>query len=146
MALMVLGTGLVLYLTDAQLDVPRRGVVAVLGLLAFALALASAVVSAIVVRGGLVFRLVGLALVTRSGRQAGRFRSLCRALVAWSPGVLWMASLGRDPVTRAMEGQMPTLVGLGVALGVVAVGAGWSIVRPNRGPHDMVCGTWVVPR
>jgi hypothetical protein len=33
-----------------------------------------------------------------------------------------------------------------VTVGVFAVGLGWTIVRRTRGPHDLLTGTWVVPR
>jgi hypothetical protein len=37
---------------------------------------------------------------------------------------------------------------LGVALvhGVLMAGAIWTIVRPSRGPHDRLLGTWSVVR
>jgi hypothetical protein len=37
-------------------------------------------------------------------------------------------------------------VGVGLTLALLAAGAVWTIVRPTRGPHDRLLGTWVVPR
>ena len=34
----------------------------------------------------------------------------------------------------------------GIALGLMAIGAAWTIMAPRRGPHDRIAGTWVVPR
>jgi hypothetical protein len=38
---------------------------------------------------------------------------------------------------------------IGVAAVVLAIllgGAVWSIMRPTRGPHGWIAGTWIVPR
>jgi hypothetical protein len=39
----------------------------------------------------------------------------------------------------------PTLGAL-VTLAVLGIGAVFAIARPERGPHDWLLGTWVVPR
>jgi hypothetical protein len=106
----------------------------------------NAIISTVIVRGGVVFRLMGLAVVTRHGREVSRGRSIARVLVAWSPALIWMFSLGTSPVDRILEGHTSTAVGLGAALSVMAVGAAWSVLTPRQGPHDWVCGTRVVPR
>ena len=33
-----------------------------------------------------------------------------------------------------------------VTVGVLAVGLAWTIAGRSRGPHDLLTGTWVVPR
>jgi hypothetical protein len=38
------------------------------------------------------------------------------------------------------------LVPAGATLAVLAAGAIWTIARRSRGPHDVLAGTWVVPR
>ncbi len=117
-----------------------------LGAILLAMAVVSALISAVAVRGGVVFRLVGLATIRRNGREAGRGWSIVRVLLAWSPVIIWLVSLGREPVQRVMEGHTSTVVGLGAAILCMALGAAWSIARPHQGPHDWICRTWVVPR
>jgi hypothetical protein len=121
-------------------------IVAALAGVALIFVVISTIVSNVIVRGGVVFRLLGLAVVTRTGRQAGRARSILRVLVAWSPALIWMVSLGTSPVDRITAGQTSTVVGLGVALSVMAFGSAWSIFNRHRGPHDWISGTRVVPR
>jgi hypothetical protein len=33
-----------------------------------------------------------------------------------------------------------------VTVGALGVGLAWTVVRRARGPHDVLTGTWVVPR
>jgi hypothetical protein len=49
-----------------------------------------------------------------------------------------------------VQGFVPTpqfpLAATIVTVGVLALGALWTIVRRTRGPHDLLMRTWVVPR
>ena len=114
---------------------------------ALALVLFVCVISSLLVPGGLVSRQVGLATVTRSGREITRVRSLMRTLVAGVPAIAWLVYLALSP--RA-QGFVPTppnpITATLVTVGVFAVGLAWTIVRRTRGPHDVLTGTWVVPR
>ena len=114
---------------------------------ALALVLVACVISSLLVPGGAVSRLVGLATVTRSGREISRVRSLMRTLVAGIPAIVWLTYLALSP---RVQGFVPTppspLTATLVTVGVLAVGLGWTIVRRTRGPHDLLTGTWVVPR
>jgi RDD family len=114
---------------------------------ATALLLAAGAVSSLLVPGGIVTRLLGLAVITRDGREIRRWRSLARTAAAWLPAGVWLVYLAAGP---KIQGWVPApsmpLAGTSLALGLMAVGALWTIARPTRGPHDWVTGTWVTPR
>jgi hypothetical protein len=111
------------------------------------LAIVCSLASAVAARGGLVTRLLGLAVVNRQGREIGRGRSLVRTALAWLPAFVWLAYLAVSP---RVQGFVPTpnapLMGMTITLVLLAAGAAWTIARPARGPHDRLAGTWVVPR
>jgi hypothetical protein len=115
--------------------------------LSLLLTMACGLASAGIVRGGILTRLLGLAVVDRSGREIGRWRSLARAMAAWSPAIVWLAYLAASP---RVQGFVPVpaspLVGTTTTLVLLGAGAIWTIARPVRGPHDRLVGTWVVPR
>jgi serine/threonine protein kinase len=114
---------------------------------ALALVLLGCVISSLLVPGGLVSRQMGLATVTRSGREITRVRSLMRLLVAGLPAIAWLTYLALSP---KVQGFVPTppnpVTATLVTVGALAIGLGWTIVRRTRGPHDLLTGTWVVPR
>jgi hypothetical protein len=133
---------------------PERSIVELSGViistvtaLAFALVLVVCVVSSLLVPGGLVSRNLGLATVTRGGREISRARSLTRTLVAGFPGIVWLVYLAFSP---RVQGFVPTpprpITATLVTVGVLAAGLVWTVVRRTRGPHDVLTGTWVVPR
>jgi hypothetical protein len=115
--------------------------------LALALVLIVCVVSSLLVPGGLVSRQLGLATVSRSGREITRARSLARTLVAGLPAIAWLTYLAFVP---RVQGFVPTppmpIAGTLVTVGMLALGLIWTIARRTRGPHDVLVGTWVVPR
>jgi hypothetical protein len=114
---------------------------------ALALVLLVCVISSLLVPGGLVSRQLGLATVTRSGREISRVRSLMRVLVAGIPAMVWLSYLAFSPRVQDFVPTPPDPVfATLVTVGVLAVGLGWTIVRRTRGPHDLLTGTWVVPR
>ena len=114
---------------------------------ALAIVIAGLIVSSLAVPGGIVSRQLGLAAVTRSGREISRMRSLMRALVAGIPAIAWLTYLGFAP---KVQGFVPTpsnpIAATLATVGVLGVGLVWTIVRRTRGPHDLLTGTWVVPR
>ncbi len=103
--------------------------------------------SSALVPGGVVTRLLGLAVVTREGKEIRRWRSLARVLLAWLPAIMWLGYLVMSP---KIQGWVPApaspLVGVVLTLVALAIGATWAIARPTRGPHDWLAGTWIVPR
>jgi uncharacterized RDD family membrane protein YckC len=114
---------------------------------ALALVLLLCVISSLLVPGGVVSRNLGLATVTRSGREVTRLRSLLRVLVAGLPAIVWLTYLALSP---KVQGFVPTppnpIVSTLITVSVLALGLLWTVVRRTRGPHDLLAGTWVVPR
>jgi hypothetical protein len=115
---------------------------------------AAAVVAAFVGRGGLGLRMHGLTLVRSDGRRAGRFRCAWRCLVLWAPlaGLLAGAVLLYARAWSAAEGGA---AGWGLAASSLCWWAGlvllplwaWLALRsPERGWHDRLAGTYLVPR
>jgi hypothetical protein len=102
--------------------------------------------SALAVPGGVVTRLIGLAVVKRNGREIGRLRSVGRAVLIWLPGLLWVAWIVMSPRGEAAIPAQNSLPRLLLLFGVFAAGITWTLVNPTRGPHDRAAGTWVVPR
>jgi eukaryotic-like serine/threonine-protein kinase len=111
------------------------------------LMLVLSVISSLIVPGGLFTRTLGHAVVTGSGSEIGRATSLIRALIAWAPAIAWLLYLASSP---RVQGFVPTppnpALSVLVTLAALGVGAIYTIVRPERGPHDWLLGTWVVPR
>jgi hypothetical protein len=115
--------------------------------LALALVIVICTISSLVVPGGLVSRNLGLAAVTRSGREISRARSLARVLIAALPGIAWFVYLALSPRVRGVVPTPPRpITATVVTLSVLAIGFVWTVVRRTRGPHDLLTGTWVVPR
>jgi len=102
--------------------------------------------SALIVPGGLVTRLIGLAVVRGDGREIGRLRSLGRAVLMWLPGLIWIAWVVMSPRADASAPSANTVPRLLLLFAVFAAGIVWTLVNPTRGPHDRAAGTWVVPR
>jgi eukaryotic-like serine/threonine-protein kinase len=105
------------------------------------------IISALILPGGLFTRMLGHAVVTGRGTEIGRAISLTRVLVAWAPAIAWLLYLAASP---RVQGFVPTppnpLLGVLVTLTALGIGAIYTIARPERGPHDWLLGTWVVPR
>jgi eukaryotic-like serine/threonine-protein kinase len=122
-------------------------VITTLTALSLAFVVCCSLLSSASVPGGVVTRLLGLAVVTRDGREISRSRSLVRALLAWLPAILWLGYLLTSP---KVQGWVPApaspLVGVSLTLAALAIGATWAIARPTRGPHDWLTSTWIVPR
>jgi hypothetical protein len=106
-------------------------------------------------RGGLTQYFLGFALVRRDGRFAGMLRCFWRAILIWSPpcacyiasGLLimqywaaWHPGDSQAWLRHTSDGlwYLATfLLGLWFVLGVAL---------PRRGPHDVLVGTYLVPR
>jgi hypothetical protein len=122
-------------------------IVGALGMISLLFVLLLSLASSLILPGGLMARFLGMAVVTRDGMEISRMRSLARTTVAWSPAIAWLFYLLTTPKLQGWVPSGPLQVPLAViALGVVGLGAIWSIVSPIRGPHDRIVGTWVVPR
>jgi len=106
---------------------------------------------AFAVRGGLSFRVAGLALVGADGRPAPRWRCAWRALLVYAPAVvLLLAAIGLDvwdrsaPGARAWVPWASSLCWWSPAV-LYAAYAALLLRDPGRAPHDRLAGTWLVP-
>ncbi len=113
--------------------------------MALILAMSCSLISSVVFPGGVVMRFLGLAVVTRNGIEITRLRSLLRALLAWMPAILWLAFLLASPKIQGWVPAPRSNVPSVILLGILALGAIWSITR-TRGLQDRIAGTWIVPR
>jgi hypothetical protein len=99
-----------------------------------------ALLAAPLFRGGLLLRLLGLAVVRRDGERASRLRVLWRGLIAWSPFL----------AMPFLAGALSPLVGAGwtavIVLAVIGVCVGWSLSLPHRSLQDRLAGTCLVNR
>jgi hypothetical protein len=103
-------------------------------------------ISALAVPGGLVTRALRHAVVRRDDREIGRARSAIRFLIAWSPALAWIACVGVPMFGEPrVSSDVASVVG-SLAVLLMAAGVAWTIASPERGPHDHIAGTWVVPR
>jgi hypothetical protein len=112
-----------------------------------------ALVSAFVGRGGLLLRLLGLAVVGRDGGEVSRVRALARAAVAWSPIFLLAAYAAATGLLArlgspgsGLDAVLVPYAAFAGAFGALAAGAAAAIIRPERGWADRILGTWIVPR
>jgi hypothetical protein len=103
-------------------------------------------ISVLIVPGGLVTRALRHAVVRRDGREIGRARSAIRFLIAWSPVIAWIACAGVPMFGEPRVSPDVAVVVGSLAFLMMAAGAAWTIANPERGPHDRIAGTWVVPR
>jgi hypothetical protein len=107
-------------------------------------------------RGGVLMRSLGIAVVTRTGREASPLRAFGRGLVAWLPLTALVVLLFRTSVVAGLQAgsgisngwqRHPIAILAVVALGVLLLGAAfWSVLHPERGLQDRIAGTWLVPR
>ena len=101
----------------------------------------AATVLALLFHGGPMLRAVGIEVQTGDGDRAGRLRCSARTAAAWSPFILWFFYTVPGPGRGAFAtpwGLVPLVVGL--------VGVALSLRAPQRGPHDRIAGTYLVPR
>jgi uncharacterized RDD family membrane protein YckC len=107
----------------------------------------AAVLSALLFRGGLLLRSLGLAVVSLRGREISRARAASRALVAWSPILLlWIyvgarSAAGRDLLDAFSNWWVPA-----AAAALAAAGCAWAIRNPAQGAAERLTGTTLVPR
>jgi hypothetical protein len=104
------------------------------------------IVSSLLSPGGVLTRFLGLAVVDARGVEISRGRAVARVLLAWSPLIVWLATLGTSPVRTMMASPGSPLVPALVVLAVMAAGATWTLTHPTRGPHDWLMRSRVAPR
>ena len=122
---------------------------ALLALVGFVIAAAVGLLFAFAVRGGLMMKLLGLAVVDARGHRVGRWHAAFRALTAWAPAV----AMGVSGVILIIPNMSPNpaplsmlwLAAVVVSGGLMIVGAIAAAFNPSRGFQDRIAGTWVVP-
>ena len=100
-----------------------------------------AVPMSFILRGGVLFRLLGVTVQRADGRPVSRLRCLARGLAVWSPafaGMLVIRLLPRIPAARAGV--------LFFFLALFLAAAAYALARPTRGVQDILTGTRLVPR
>jgi hypothetical protein len=134
----------------------ERGITYV-ALIWFLVAAATWIVWAFLTRGGLSHRYTGIELVRADGRRAARWQCLLRALLFWMPLVALIGvscSLDAEYWSRwneeAWQGRtwMPLLAWIfsWLAAGTLLSYFLLALWRPQRSWHDIISGTWLVPR
>jgi len=109
-------------------------------------------------RGGLCFRLAGIALVQGDGRRAARWRCAWRALLVWLPPLLLLVASAALELWR-LEALDSAAAGLGspwparlawltwwLAAGLLPLYFWLAQRSPGRALHDRLAGTYLVPR
>jgi hypothetical protein len=91
------------------------------------------VVWAFALRSGAVLHALDIAVVTGDGQEASRIRSAARAALAWSwvPVQVFAPSYG-GPMFAILLLKM--------------IGVAYAADHPDRGLHDRLAGTYLVPR
>ena len=126
--------------------------------------------SALAARGGIALRLMSIAIVTRNGSLASGSRTWLRAglELATRAGSVCALFAGHSPLLTLTPQAARFLVvnpmGLPIffpndpsflfvrlaitttAVGVFALAVIFALIRPERGFHDRLAGTWLVPR
>jgi hypothetical protein len=106
-----------------------------------------ALLSSLFVRGGVLTRLIGLAVVDAHGHLVPRWLSVVRAIVAWSPTlVMWAWFGGSLALGRSFEQTFAAVWLVAFTFAVSLAGVVWTIRHPSRNWPDRITGTWVVPR
>lgn len=95
-----------------------------------------ALIACLLLRGGPILHLTGIAVVTKTGLQVSRARALSRALLTWSP-LLCM------PLLIPAVGVAWYMLALACIVAAGGVCAFWT---PQRALQDRLLGTWLVPK
>ncbi len=101
-------------------------------------------IGALLTGSGFTIRGFGAMLVTRQGHPATRWRALVRALITWSPLVIWFVIM--KFAGKAEDTTPAVAVSFTLFVGVFLAGALYAWRHPARGIQDRIAGTWIVPR
>src|SRR4029453_18873977 len=126
--------------------VPRLALAELLGLLTVVAGFG--ILPPLLFRGGVLMPSLGIAVVTRTGREASPLRAFGRGLVAWLPLTALVVLLSRTSVVAGLQAgsgisngwqRHPIAILAVVALGVLLLGAAfWSVLHPERGLQDRI--------
>jgi eukaryotic-like serine/threonine-protein kinase len=106
--------------------------------------------SALLFRGGLVLRWLGIAVVTQNGTEVSRSRALWRSMIAWSAcaAVIVIAPIFYfHPIAigiRLSSSVFLSIICMLLAVSLIGIVA--AAVNPERGLQDRLAGTYLVPR
>ena len=117
----------------------------------FGLVAGVGLLGAFVLRGGILMRALGIAVVTRTGQEVSRRRALGRALAAWVPLIALVVFVIQTGVlfNRLSPDRPSQLMVLSVVAPLAMLflgGAIWTALHPERGLQDRIASTWLVPR
>ena len=134
-------------ISKAERDFDRMGndattVFVALLIIGACLSLGGGIVSVLTRPSGVVLSTLGLAIVTRTGREVGRVRAVTRLLVAWSPLLIYGGLLWWPPTRTAVN----SILVASLAAAPIVIGFVWSLLRPTQGPHDLIMGTRIGTR
>ncbi len=118
---------------------PKTTYAVILGIPALFVAFAT------VFRGGLVLQFSGCGLVRRDGRLASRIRCLWRSLLVWfwpSALLAWAIVIQGNRAEALWTSWTLFTIALVYVMACPLIG----LIRPERGVHDHLSGTVVVPR
>lgn len=119
-------------------------------LLALMLTSSLSLMSAVSCRGGALMRALRIAIMTRDGTEASRWKAFRRSVVTWSP--VWLVGLclagwvlaGRE-LEDAFDVTWIVVIAL-LAMATMSAGLIRTLIHPERGWQDQLERTWVVPR
>lgn len=103
---------------------------------------------AVVFRGGMMMRVLGIAVVTNAGAEASRFRMLLRSLISWAPILLTPVFITylSPLIQRAGDDDMMQSIGVSTLLILFLALCVAALATRGRGLHDRLARTWLVPR
>jgi uncharacterized RDD family membrane protein YckC len=103
--------------------------------------------AALLFRGGVLLRGLGIAVVTADGSNASRGRVFWRNFIAWAPVLAAPVPAALVRVLRAGVGEeLPWTTFMWVTLAALAVPTVISLLLPERSLQDRLAGTYLVPR
>ena len=115
------------------------------------------IVWAFALRGGLTFRLAGIALLRFNGRKALRIQCALRALLVWAPVAallafslwldgIWLAAWLRANLYHYEWAYWLSWASWSLALLLLPLYVGLALWLPNRSLHDRLAGTYLIPQ
>jgi hypothetical protein len=115
------------------------------------------IVGSAIFRGGPSLRLSRIQLVQADGQPAARWRCALRTLLVWLPIYLllvlsltldlWrLVACWADPDLQLGAAAWMSWLCWWLAAGLLAFYPWVALSWPDRGPHDLLAGTWLMPR
>jgi hypothetical protein len=116
-------------------------ILAVWGLAAVGLA---SLLTVPILKGGLTFKLLGLAVVHRNGVPASRLRCLARAVVTWFLPFIGLAVILDRLSVRLTPEWAARHISTAVVF-IILTAAIWAVFHPSHSLQDRIARTRVVP-